>query len=71
MASTPATTTPSPVQIHLALPKGHMQENVFKLFEDSGLKVNLGVARGYRPTVPLENYDVKLLKVLSNAFHRL
>ncbi len=52
-----------PVQIHLGLPKGHMQENVFKLFEDSGLKINLGVARGYRPTLThLENYDVKLLK---------
>ena len=27
--------------IHLALPKGHMQENVFKLFEDAGIKVRL------------------------------
>ena len=25
--------------IHLALPKGHMQENVSKLFEDAGIKV--------------------------------
>ena len=53
----------APVQIHLALPKGHMQENVFKLFEEAGLKINPGHARGYRPSVPLENYDVKLLKV--------
>jgi ATP phosphoribosyltransferase len=30
---------PGPVAIHLALPKGHMQENVFKLFEDAGIKV--------------------------------
>ena len=25
--------------IHLALPKGHMQENVFKLLEEAGMKV--------------------------------
>ena len=82
------------VQIHLALPKGHMQENVFKMLEDAGVKVrargalrrpplffphrtppflttphpptppqvSLGNSRGYRPTIPLPNYDVKLLK---------
>lgn len=50
------------VQIHLALPKGHMQENVFKLFEEAGLKVALSNSRGYRPSIPLKNYDVKLLK---------
>jgi hypothetical protein len=27
------------------------------------LQVNLGNSRGYRPTLPLKNYDVKLLKV--------
>ena len=52
----------NPVQIHLALPKGHMQENVFKLFEDAGMKVTMGHTRGYRPTIPLRAYDVKLLK---------
>ena len=48
--------------IFMALPKGHMQENVFKLLEDAGMKVSLGNARGYRPSIPLPNYDVKLLK---------
>jgi ATP phosphoribosyltransferase len=48
--------------IHLALPKGHMQENVFKLLEEAGIKVSLNNARGYRPSVPLPNYDCKLLK---------
>ena len=48
--------------IYMALPKGHMQENVFKLLEDAGVKVSLGNARGYRPSLPLPNYDVKLLK---------
>ena len=58
-----ATAAAPAVQIHLALPKGHMQENVFKLFEEAGIKINVGHARGYRPSIPLENYDVKLLKV--------
>ena len=32
------------VPIHMALPKGHMQENVFKLFEDAGITVGLELA---------------------------
>jgi hypothetical protein len=28
--------------IHLALPKGHMQENIFKLLEEAGMKVRSG-----------------------------
>lgn len=51
-----------PVQLHLALPKGHMQANVFELFAAAGIKVAMGHTRGYRPSVPLKNYDVKLLK---------
>jgi len=51
-----------PVLLHMALPKGHMQENVFKLLEEAGLKVSLHNSRGYRPTLPLANYDCKLLK---------
>lgn len=47
-----------------------LQENIFKLFEEAGLKVNLGNARGYRPTIPLKNYDVKLLKVRSRSRRR-
>ena len=31
------------VPIHLALPKGHMQEGVFRLFEDAGMKVRGGL----------------------------
>jgi hypothetical protein len=38
------------VQIHLALPKGHMQENVFKMLEDAGVKVR---ARGALRRPPL------------------
>jgi len=39
-----------------------MQENVFKILEEAGVKVSLHNTRGYRPTIPLQNYDVKLLK---------
>ena len=58
-----ATASPSDdVLIHLALPKGHMQIGVYALLEEAGVKVSLSNSRGYRPTVPLPNYDCKLLK---------
>lgn len=50
------------VVIHLALPKGHMQAGVYALLEEAGVKVSLSNSRGYRPSVPLPNYDCKLLK---------
>lgn len=31
------------------------------------MQVNLGNSRGYRPTLPLKNFDVKLLKVRSET----
>ena len=61
-ASSTAAAQVEPVQIHIALPKGHMQENIFSLLAEAGLKVGLSNSRGYRPTLPLRNYDVKLLK---------
>lgn len=51
----------APVTLHLALPKGRMQEGVLKLLGDAGVSVRLG-ARGYRPTVGLPNVEAKLLK---------
>ena len=52
------------VPIFIGLPKGHMQENIFALLDEAGLKVSLSSARGYRPTFPPDagEYDVKLLK---------
>jgi ATP phosphoribosyltransferase len=47
--------------LRLALPKGHMQDGVFKLFEDAGIRVRTG-ARGYRPTISLPGYETKVLK---------
>lgn len=43
-----ASAMPEEETIYLALPKGHMQENIFKLLEDSGMKV-----RGPRRGAPL------------------
>ncbi len=59
-----ADTTPV---VHLALPKGHMKESVFKLMDDSGMKIKLGNDRAYRPTISVPGFDVKLLKVRAAA----
>lgn len=55
--------------IHLALPKGHMKDNVFKLMEEAGMKVKLGNDRAYRPSISVPGYDVKLLKVRISTHH--
>jgi len=55
----PSTITAAP--LHLALPKGRMQEGVFQLLRDAGVSVRIG-ARGYRPTVGLAATEAKLLK---------
>jgi len=47
--------------LRLALPKGRMQEGVFSLFADSGIKVKLN-EREYRPMVSMEGVDAKILK---------
>lgn len=47
--------------LRLGLPKGRMQEGVSALLRDAGISVRLG-ARGYRPTVGLDQTETKLLK---------
>jgi ATP phosphoribosyltransferase len=47
--------------IHLALPKGRMQENVLALMKDAGIELTFD-RRGYRPTLSLEGFEAKLLK---------
>jgi ATP phosphoribosyltransferase len=54
-ADTPTTT------LKLALPKGRMQDKVFKLMSDAGMEVRPG-ARAYRPQIALPGLDVKVLK---------
>lgn len=47
--------------IRLALPKGRMQEGVFTLLADAGIRVRAG-ERSYRPAVSLPGLEVKILK---------
>ncbi|MGH9381254.1 MAG: ATP phosphoribosyltransferase [Thermoanaerobaculia bacterium] len=50
-----------PVPLQLALPKGRMQREVFRLLEDAGLPV-AAPDRDYRPRLPDPSLQAKLLK---------
>lgn len=47
--------------IRLGLPKGRMQENLFRLLGEAGIEVSVD-DRGYRPRISLPGYEAKLLK---------
>ncbi|HSV56893.1 MAG TPA: ATP phosphoribosyltransferase [Magnetospirillaceae bacterium] len=47
--------------LKIALPKGRMQEEVFRLLTDAGLPIR-GDERDYRPQLPARNMDAKILK---------
>ena len=47
--------------IHLALPKGRIEEGVFSLLADAGIQLRSG-PRGYRPVTSVDGFEVKLLK---------
>ena len=47
--------------IHLALPKGHMQENVFKLLEEAGASLLDFTNSGVPVTANLTDNDLKAL----------
>ena len=47
--------------IHLALPKGRMQEGVFALLAEAGIDMRTG-SRSYRPTLSVPGFEVKILK---------
>ena len=51
---------PEPL-VHLALPKGRMQDAVLRLLGDAGVRVSFG-RRGYRPQISLPGFETKLLK---------
>jgi ATP phosphoribosyltransferase len=51
----------NPSRLRLALPKGRMQEGVFALLAEAGIRIRV-TDRGYRPSVSLPNLEVKLLK---------
>lgn len=62
LPSVPAETRPDAASIvHLALPKGRMQDNVLQLLADAGVRVTFD-RRGYRPTLSLPGFEAKLLK---------
>jgi ATP phosphoribosyltransferase len=52
---------PEGAALRLALPKGRMQDGVFTLMADAGIRVRAG-GRGYRPHVSLPGVDAKILK---------
>ena len=47
--------------VHLALPKGRMEQAVFALLADAGIRVTFG-RRGYRPSLSLAGFETKILK---------
>jgi ATP phosphoribosyltransferase len=47
--------------VHLALPKGRMEEGVLALLADAGIRVTFG-RRGYRPSLSLDGFETKILK---------
>ena len=47
--------------LRFALPKGRMQEGVFRLLDEAGISVSAS-ARGYRPVVSIPNIETKILK---------
>ena len=47
--------------LHLALPKGRMQQGVFALLAEAGIDIK-SVRRGYRPRLSLPNIETKILK---------
>lgn len=47
--------------VHLALPKGRIQQGVLDLLSEAGIAVRSG-ARGYRPTLSIDGFQTKLLK---------
>lgn len=55
--------------LRLALPKGRMQEGVFRLLADAGLPIRVD-ERSYRPRTSLDGIDAKLLKP-QNILHML
>ncbi|GAB4549287.1 MAG: ATP phosphoribosyltransferase [Phycisphaerales bacterium] len=47
--------------LRLAIPKGRMHDSIARLLADAGMALRAG-SRDYRPSIPLERSDVKVLK---------
>ncbi len=48
------------MSVKLGLPKGRMQDGVFKLLSDAGIQLRTG-SRGDRPSISLADFEVKVL----------
>ena len=47
--------------VHLALPKGRMQSEIFTLLSEAGIQLS-ATKRGYRPQISLPDFETKILK---------
>lgn len=47
--------------VRLGLPKGRMQDNLFQLLAEGGVRVRAS-ARGYRPQIAMAGFETKILK---------
>jgi ATP phosphoribosyltransferase len=47
--------------VHLALPKGRMEDGVLRLMGDAGVRLTFD-RRGYRPSISLDGFETKILK---------
>jgi ATP phosphoribosyltransferase len=61
VVTNPDVSSPAPLTVHLALPKGRMQDGVMALLSDAGIRLS-ATARGYRPSINLGNFETKILK---------
>jgi len=52
---------PQDTMLRFGLPKGRMQDGIFRLLADAGIRVAAD-SRGYRPTVSLPGLEAKILK---------
>ena len=57
----PADTNDSDTTLRLAIPKGRMHDSIGRLLTDAGMPLRSG-ARNYRPSVALDDSEVKVLK---------
>ena len=55
------TTNRTESTLRMALPKGRMQEGVFQLLSEAGIRVSSG-SRSYRPAISLAGIEAKILK---------
>lgn len=53
--------SPDQDPIHLAIPKGRIENGVASLLADAGIQLRSG-PRGYRPVISVDGFEVKLLK---------